>query len=232
MTEHAAAPGKDPLVVSEGPRLKLIGFLLKRLPALRYVMLRRRFLKDSGWVASMKASLPVDAEGEPIAWYTYAALQFLEPRIRPDMDVFEYGAGHSTLWWAKRAGSVSAVESEQKWVELLLPRLPDNARVDFCPLDFDGHYSRHAATLGVSFDIIVIDGLDRNNCAVRGLPVLKENGVIVWDNSDWSDYFQEGFHFLQAKGFSRLDFGGLGPLNGYGWTTSVFYRKGNNCLGL
>jgi hypothetical protein len=62
------------------------------------------------------------------------------------------------------------------------------------------------------------------------LDALKNDGVIVWDNSDWEDQFAAGLAFLKARGFAHLDFGGIGPLNGYGWCTSIFYRRGQNCL--
>lgn len=237
MTEPPAfdagpTPAADPLDAPPGPRLRLIGFLLKRAPWLRYLMLRRRFLKDSGWVASSRANLPVDSQGQPVAWYTYSALQFLEGRVRPDMDILEFGAGNSTLWWAKRAGTVVSVESDRQWVDLLQPKLPENARVEFCRADVDGRYASYGATFGRRFDVVVIDGYDRNNCARNSLAVLKDGGVFVWDNSDWTQHFQEGMDFLEANGFRRVDFSGLGPLNGYGWTTSVFYRSGRNCFNL
>jgi hypothetical protein len=44
--------------------------------------------------------------------------------------------------------------------------------------------------------------------------------------------YGEGLQYLKQLGFRELNFGGLGPLNGYGWTTSVLYRPGCNCLGI
>jgi hypothetical protein len=217
--------------VPQGIRIRLLALALKRLPFLRYVLLRRAFLKDSGWAASTRANSPVDRDGRPLAWYTYAALGFLEPRLRPEMEVFEYGAGNSTLWWASRTSFVASVESDPDWVALLTPRLPENVDLRFEPLTENGPYAHSASARERLFDIIVIDGFDRNNCALNCLAALKLNGVLVWDNSDWRQLYGDALAQLETQGFREIQFGGLGPLNGYGWATSVFYRS-DNCLGI
>jgi predicted O-methyltransferase YrrM len=148
------------------------------------------------------------------------------------MRVFEYGAGNSTLWWAERVQVLHSVESDRDWADALTGKLSPNTALRHEPLTEDGSYARSAASRNLQFDVIVIDGFDRNNCARRCLPALADGGVIVWDNSDWVHLFGEGLSYLQAHGFRRLDFSGLGPLNGYGWMTSVFYRSGDNCLGI
>ena len=93
-----------------------------------------------------------------------------------------------------------------------------------------GEYSKTILRYNNAFDIIVIDGRDRVNCARNCLGALKDNGVVIWDNSD-RDKYEEGYAYLVQNGFNRLDFDGLGPINCDGWRTSVFYRQ-NNCLGI
>ncbi|HAY39752.1 MAG TPA: FkbM family methyltransferase, partial [Desulfobacteraceae bacterium] len=78
------------------------------------------------------------------------------------------------------------------------------------------------------FNIIVIDGRDRVNCAKNSLKALKGDGVIIWDNSE-REYYQEGYSYLIQNGFRRLDFEGLGPIGIREWCTSIFYRD-NNCF--
>ena len=211
-------------------RARLLALAVERLPSLRYLILRRRFLRDSGWVASMRTRAPVDADRRPVPWYTYPAIRVLEKRVRPDMEVFEYGAGNSTLWWAERVQSVRAVESDSEWVGRLEPRLPANAEVHHEPAVDGGRYARFALESPAAYDVVVIDGEDRNGCATHAVEALKPDGVIVWDNADWSHRFAEGLAYLAAQGFRRLDFTGLGPLNGYAWTTAVLYRPQRNCL--
>lgn len=205
--------------------------LLGRLPLLRLFLLRRDFLRDSGWIASSRLNAPVGPNGDPIPWYTYAVIDFLESRVQAHMAVFEYGAGNSTLWWAKRVTHVSAVESDQRWVTRLEPSLPDNTDLRYEDGDSAG-YAASVTKRERQFDVIVIDGMDRNACALACLPALKDDGVVIWDNSDWTTLWIDGFEHLEANGFRSIGFRSLGPLNWRPGTTSVFYRPGENCLGI
>lgn len=185
------------------------------------------FLRGSGWFESYRSRMPV-AFGNPLPFYTYAAISFLEPRIERSLTVFEYGAGNSTLWWASRAKSVVSCEHDQGWFERMKSMAPANVQILHKSLVPGGEYSKQA-TAFVS-DVVVVDGRDRVNCAKACLPGLSERGVVIWDNSDRERY-QEGFDFLRSRGFRRLDFAGPGPVVFYPWMTSVFYRDGN-CLGI
>jgi hypothetical protein len=78
------------------------------------------------------------------------------------------------------------------------------------------------------FDVVLIDGRRRNECAAHAPRSLKSSGIIIWDNSERLRY-RTGFEILESQGFRRLDFDGLGPVNPYGSRTSIFYRS-ENCL--
>lgn len=205
--------------------------LLLHLPFVRLLLLRRDFLAASGWIESCRRNVPVTRTGDPLPWYTYPAIDFLEGRVRPDMEVFEYGAGNSTLWWAGRVGHVSAVESDSAWADRLGPMLPENADLRFA-VGESGGYAGSAVERQRHFDVVVIDGMERNACAHACLPALKDDGVIVWDNADWTALWADGMTHLAESGFRRIDFRGVGPLGWRPWTTSIFYRPGQNCLGL
>jgi hypothetical protein len=85
--------------------------------------LQRLFLQPSGWLRSQVEQAPVRADGEPLPWFTYGAIEFLQRVVRPSDSVFEYGAGHSTLWWQAHVQRVCAVEHDTEWCERLRPRL-------------------------------------------------------------------------------------------------------------
>jgi hypothetical protein len=212
-----------------GWRERLLAMALK-VPFVRYAWLYREHLRKSGWAASARANAPVDGNERPLPWYTYSALSFLEPRLHDDMEVFEYGAGHSTLWWATHVRHVCSVESDPTWVERLRSRLPVNTELRHEALN--NGYANSALHRGRRFDVVVIDGYERNDCARAATSALKDDGVIVWDNAEREDEYADGFAHVGDLGFRRLDFDGMGPLNGYGWRTTVFYRPGANCLGL
>jgi hypothetical protein len=94
----------------------------------------------------------------------------------------------------------------------------------------DGEYCRRAARYAGRFDIVVIDGRDRVNCAIQSVVALSPQGVFVWDNTDRPEY-APGLLALQAQGFLRIELVGLSPGATVKTETSILYRPGN-CLGL
>lgn len=206
-------------------KLRSVDSLSMPLAIVDQLLRPQGFLRESGWLESYRRKIPVSSAG-PLPWFTYGAIAFLEPRLSPEMRVFEYGAGFSTLWWAKRVASVKACENNRDWFERMQEQAPPNTQLMHEPLGpkYWGKASEFTS------DVLVIDGRDRVECAKACLPGLSEAGVIVWDNSDRARY-QEGFEHLKANGFRRLDFFGPGPVNFTPWMTSVFYRP-DNCLGI
>ena len=72
------------------------------------------------------------------------------------------------------------------------------------------------------FDIIVIDGSFRHECAVEALKKIKSDGIIILDNSDWYERTSE---LLRKSGLIEVDMNGFGPINGYTWTTSFYFSR-------
>ena len=190
----------------------------------------QNYFENIGWFNSVNEKLPVDQNGNCLPWYTYPAISFLEGRISSGMNVFEYGSGNSTLWWSKRVSNVVSYEHDFGWYSILKGKVPANVSYNHCALEKGDEYSKAVLSDSNKYDVVIIDGRDRINCAKNSLDSLREGGVIVWDNSD-RDQYKEGYDFLLENGFRRLDFSGLGPINPYPWCTSVFY-KNNNCLGI
>ena len=187
-------------------------------------------LKARGWFRSFVTRRPVNANGEPLPWFTYGAISFLERRMDPSWRVFEYGSGHSTLWWAAHTRQVVAAEHHAGWVDEMRAKAPANATIVHRPLSEGLSYPDAPNLEGGGFDIIVIDGRERVWCAERCLDALRPGGVIVWDNSERERY-APGLQALADAGFRSVDFDGMGPINTYGWRTTVLYRD-DNVVGL
>ena len=194
------------------------------------LLLRTGYMASMGWFHSLEKGRAVNRQLEPIPWITYSAIAFLENRVSPTHRVFEFGAGMSTLWWAGRCHSVHSVEHDHAWVAQLQSLLPTNAKVKHQDLEYAGQYCRSATAQATPFDIILVDGRDRVNCAIFSINALSDKGVIVWDDTNRQRY-QPGLRYLEAKGFKRIDFEGLKPCVVEGSVTSVFYRD-NNCFNL
>lgn len=162
--------------------------------------------------------------GQPVPWYNYAAIDFVSSRLKPEMYVFEYGAGNSTRWYAERVTHVIACEHDHAWADIVRQKLPQNATLVERALGDE--YVSEIGKHGRHFDLVVIDGRMRSACAKQCLAFLSSNGVIIWDNSDRPEY-REGTEMLEAAGFRRIDFTGMGPIATIGTMTSVFYRSHN-----
>ena len=187
-------------------------------------------LVKAGWPQSRRMRLPVGSALQPLPWYTYPAIRFLEPRVPQSARVFEYGMGNSTRWWSERAASVECCEHDEAWFKRISSSLPPNVSSYLHPTRSDA-YIHAAAHAAAEIDILVIDGRRRVSCARNSLGRLSASGVVVWDNSDRS-YYAPGYVHLIENGFAgRLDFWGMGPINVVEWCTSVFYKR-DNCLGI
>lgn len=108
--------------------------------------------------------------------------------------------------------------------------MPDNVTLLQIDLKYDSDYCRAANRFTEGFDIVVIDGRDRVNCAIHSVAALKGEGVILWDNTDRPRY-KEGILHLQGRGFRQIEFIGLVPGSTAKAETSLFYRSGN-CFGI
>ena len=188
------------------------------------------YLEKCGWLQSRLSGASVTRDGKPIPWITYPALALLEQRVTPEMDVFEFGSGNSTLWWASRVRSVRAVEHDEKWARRVKAHLPANASVTHVPLEPGGVYATMASRAERAFHIVVVDGRDRVNCAMSSVGALRPDGVLLWDNSERSRY-AGGLRELAKCGFRQLDLQGLAPIGIQATQTSILYRDGN-CFGI
>lgn len=190
------------------------------------------YLYEAGWINSFKTKNAIDILNQPIPWYTYPFIKFVKERLNNQLTVFEYGCGNSTLWYCGRVRSIKSVEHEKGWFDVVVNKTKHlkNVQIIYRNLKTNGEYAKEILNTKDFFDIIVIDGRDRVNCTKYSFNQLKEDGVIIFDNSDRTEY-AEAYNLLAEKGFRRLDFWGMGPINTYEWCTSVFYRD-KNCFNI
>lgn len=190
------------------------------------------YLKDIGWVKSYHSKQAINKQGQAIPWLTYSFIHFLELRLNKNFDVFEYGCGNSTIWFAQRVNSIDAVEGDMIWFEKVSRSLPQNAKVSFQEVkeNENGNYAKAIAATKKLYDLVLVDGRDRNNCIKNAQQYLKPGGVLILDNSDRPDY-QEGINFMLEKGYKKIDFIGMTPIVALCSSTSIFY-KNDNCIGI
>jgi hypothetical protein len=183
----------------------------KPLSALRYSLLwlwfitthKRGFAYFKKWYRSIiQARQPLDDE---VPWYTYFTIEWLNEHLQPHMRVFEWGCGGSTVYFAKRVEQVVSIENDPVWHERILEALQErdlpNVDLRLVPIqddpgshdspfffhdyihaidDFEDHY----------FDLIAIDGWEKNPCTEQAIPKIRSGGVILVDifaKSTWDE---------------------------------------------
>ncbi len=171
-----------------------------------------------GHFRSVEEARPIRAEGAPVPWYTYPALEYLTQFDFTAWDAFEYGGGNSSRFWSSRCRSLTTVESDPTWHATIVR---DAGPTQVVMLEDDPvRYADAIARGDRRYKLIVVDGQHRRACAERVADRLDPRGMIVFDNSDW---WPQACAYLREQGLLQVDFTGPGPINRYTWTTSVFF---------
>jgi hypothetical protein len=188
------------------------------------------YLYESGWIRSYQNSKPVDKDGNPLPWLSLPLVDFMDERLTKQMDVFEYGAGNSTLYFAPKVNSTTSVEHNKEWFAIVEKMKPANSELILESVENGNAYPEKAFTTGKKYDIILIDGRRRVECCEPSAKALKPGGVIIYDDSH-RDRYDEGMAYLKQQGFKQIDFWGMGPSSIWKKCTTLFY-KSDNCLNI
>lgn len=178
-------------VMALGVRIKHLR-RLTHLSAWRFIAL---VVTDPRWQPlydSLARNAPEDRFNDPVPWITWHAVAVLEQEAanRSGQAVLEWGMGGSTLWYQQRGLRVTAIEHDPQWFQLCRARV--GATADLRLLEDWSTYTRPDINPS-DFDIFVIDGRKRNECAfflaehIRSGEIRK-GSVIVFDDTQRSAY--------------------------------------------
>ncbi len=168
-----------------------------------------------------------DAEGNPLPWYTYPAAEYLTQFDYRSKRIFEYGCGRSGLFWAERAALVVEVENNREWFakwerEFNRPNLEIRLRPE------GEEYENAIFENGDCYDVIVVDGIRRAECAAAAVKALSADGLIILDDSDrvhTSRDYARAIAEFKAAGLLQVDFYGFCPMNCHTKCTSLFFSR-------
>ncbi len=220
------------MAISIIEQLKIISILIKEPAVLKALLSQKHsgYLLDQGWFNSYKKREPFDKFGNPIPWMSYPSIDFLEERLKPNLNLFEYGSGNSTFYYATKVLKVTSVEHDNIWFSKIKKKLPANVELIFSKFEPDKEYCKMSKNINEKFDIIIVDGVDRNNCLKYSVEALSPSGVLILDDSERKEYF-EGTEYIIKNKFKKIDFWGIAPGILFKKCTTIFY-KNNNCLGI
>ncbi len=208
----------------------LPGYPLRRKAYKRLIKNRHSYLYSTGWMQSLEKQKLIDGNGSPIPWMNFPVVKFLEEKLTRDLNLFEYGSGYSTCFYADRVKSVVSVEHDEKWLKVIQSEVPENVQFIFREKDIDGDYCRAIGSTGDRYDVVIVDGRDRGNCLKQSITALSPGGVILLDDTQ-REGFQELIDFAIQNGFKTLNMEGLKALSTEIERTTILYREGN-CLGI
>lgn len=159
-----------------------------------------------------------------LPWLTFDAIRAIDDHLVFGDRLFEYGSGHSTLYWAQRGIFVVSMEDDPVWFELAgtkLATLP-NATLHFAA-DKAG-YVRGIDVVDDDFDVILVDGTFRMECIEAAVSRIRPGGLLVVDNTDWhwfSDIDQR-----VPNTWRKMVFDGCAPFIGYPSQTTIWKKPG------
>ena len=111
-------------------------------------------------------------------WLTPQAVRFLELWLQPTDRVFEWGSGRSTLWIARRVRAITSVEHDPHWFQWVTTR--GNSRglrnIDLKLRRDDPSYAEAIQEVSGDFDLIIVDGQVREQCALAAIGRLRPGG--------------------------------------------------------
>src|SRR4030042_907288 len=138
-----------------------------------------------GWIVSDTCM----EEGRP--WLRPAAAEYIESQLPEGANVFEWGAGASTIWLARMGCYVTSIEVDHDWylkvIEWLAREgLSAQARgLDFSPpskLDICDAADFILKSFDESYDMVLVDGRARNRCLGNARSKVIVGGMLVLDN--------------------------------------------------
>ena len=177
----------------------------------------------------INGATPLDLQ---LPWFSYAAIDFLEGRLKPDMHVCEYGSGGSTLFFAKRTRDVTSIEDNPGWFEKVSERTKElglqNVQLKLCPFDFKNPVGFEKsdylhAIPNKKFDVIIVDGSEewdqvRPICFEHAERFIKPGGMIVVDDSWRYPALRERHHAKEMEIFQSV-----GPCRPGVTSTDIFF---------
>ncbi len=124
-------------------------------------------------------------------------IKFFKSYLNKSKIVLEWGAGRSTLEFSKDTKKYYSIEHDFNWYNLIWKEILKNTKIYYVPpntpnLDWHpvfaegGHdefrnyiqFANNIASFNKKFDIVLIDGRARVDCAIEVLPHLKGGSIV------------------------------------------------------
>lgn len=125
-------------------------------------------------------------------WITESAIELIKLKLTEKAHVFEFGSGASTLWFLDilKMGKLVTVDNHRGYFEEINRLIKE--KKSFCLTStvlVDEPYNNQIEIYKDDyFDLVLVDGRNRNACIRSAIPKLKKGGWLVLDNSERHHY--------------------------------------------
>lgn len=115
----------------------------------------------------------------------------IEKYLKPDVVMMEWGSGGSTVEFSKKVKEYYSVEHNRDWYEEVSKAIPSNVTLYYksgeeLPQHYHQseyqHYREYLDVvyeIGKRFDVVLIDGRARRLCALKIIPYLKPDAIVI-----------------------------------------------------
>ena len=177
-------------------------------------------------------------------WLNHGAVKWLRSNLTPDMIGYEWGSGRSTVFFARFMKRLVSLEHKKKWfrkvqglmaecgvnnvdyylippggepssASAVRPHIWDDLQYTPRKPEFTAYFDHILRYPDEFFDVVLVDGRARVECALNALDKIKPGGFLILDNSEWEKYRPI---FGAVIGWERLVFE-----NGV-WQTTIFQK--------
>lgn len=199
--------------------LKIFGYKIIKIKHEAYINTMMSQLDRYGHFRSYIENTSIDKAGNPIPWFTYPAIEYINQLDLSHSELLEWGSGASSEYFQSKVKKITSIEHDKAWYQRMKSLFIDGNEIIFAD---ENDYIDVAYNLRKKFDLIVVDGIQRDKCILAAKDLIKDDGIIILDNSD---RHPDLCKLMRELDYIQIDMHGIGPINKYGWTTTLFYNR-------
>lgn len=165
---------------------------------------------------------------EYLPFMSVDTVDFFDHNIKDDMTVFEWGSGGSTIYFAQKVKNIISVENDQEWFnfvsQILKERFVGNYNIVFSPKKEE--YINHIDQYNDLFDIVIVDGMCREDCLIKAQFKVKIGGWLIFHDYNRPELLEALNRVnLDKNIWEKRHFGGKIQKGVYGNDAAMFVRK-------
>lgn len=155
--------------------------------------------------------------------FTPTATEFLRKYLQPGVHLFEWGAGRSTPFFLRQGINVISVEHDPVWHQKI-----SRYATSHLDLQLISEVPTYIAAIkrypDNFFDVVVVDGREREACLLAAMPKVKPGGKLFLDDSQRERY-HPAMAEVEQQGWATTHF----P---YGFNRTTMWTKPPHALTL